>query len=133
MKVAPLSRALVLCQVLAWCLLLPLTVRAQDAGVSGDGGGVDAGGVFQLPDGSVGSGGADRDNPEGEDDTGRPGGSCRGNLDCPTRFSCSQGACRYSGIREAERVGCLLGPENTLGLVGLGLVLATRRRGGGRR
>ncbi len=44
------------------------------------------------------------DNPEGEDSTGRPGGTCR------------------------SSVGCLLEPENTLAVVGLGVVLAARLR-----
>lgn len=37
--------------------------------------------------------------------------------------------CRYTGIRQAERVGCLLGPEDTLAVVGLGRAVAARRRG----
>jgi hypothetical protein len=108
---------------LALTLLLPLASRAQDAGVP------DGGSVYDIPDASVGGGGADRDNPEGDDTTGRPGGSCRSGSDCAARFSCSQGRCRYTGIRQAERVGCLLGPEDTLAVVALGLVVAARRRG----
>jgi hypothetical protein len=108
---------------LALSLMLPLAAWAQDAGVP------DAGSVYDIPDASVGSGGADRDNPEGDDGTGRPGGACRSGSDCAARFSCSQGQCRYTGIRQAERVGCLLGPEDTLAVVGLGLVVAARRRG----
>ncbi|QRN98672.1 hypothetical protein JRI60_06395 [Archangium violaceum] len=104
-------------------LLLPLAGRAQDAGNP------DAGSVFDVPDGSVGGGGADRDNPEGDDSTGRPGGACRSSVECASRFSCVQGQCRYTGIRQAERVGCLLGPEDTLAVAGLGLVVAARRRG----
>lgn len=108
---------------LALLLFLPLAVRAQDAGLA------DGGSVYDLPDASVGGGGADRDNPEGDDTTGRPGGACRSGADCAARFSCSQGRCRYTGIRQAERVGCLLGPEDTLAVVALGLVLVARRRG----
>jgi hypothetical protein len=107
-------------------LLLPLASRAQDAGLQ------DAGSVYDIPDASVGGGGADRDNPEGDDSTGRPGGTCRSGADCAARFSCSQGQCRYTGIRQAERVGCLLGPEDTLAVVALGLVLAARRGREGR-
>src|SRR5262245_12399401 len=99
---------------LALTLFLPLAARAQDAGLR------DGGSVYDLPDASVGTGGADRDNPEGDDSTGRPGGACRSGADCAARFSCSQGQCRYTGIRQAERVGCLLGPEDTLAVVGLG-------------
>ncbi|WP_257453465.1 MXAN_6627.5 family MYXO-CTERM protein [Archangium lipolyticum] len=104
-------------------LLLPLAGRAQDAGTP------DAGSVFDVPDASVGGGGADRDNPEADDSTGRPGGACRSSADCASRFSCAQGQCRYTGIRQAERVGCLLGPEDSLAVAGLGLLVAVRRRG----
>ena len=108
---------------LSLVLLLPLVGLAQDAG-SGDGGS-----VYDIPDASVGTGGADRDNPEGDDSAGRPGGTCRGSGDCAARFSCLEGRCRYTGIRQAERVGCLLGPADTLAVVGLGLVVLARRRG----
>jgi hypothetical protein len=122
MKSSHLTRRIVSCLALTLALLLPLAVQAQDAGTP------DAGSVYDVPDASVGNGGADRDNEEAED--GRPGGACRGNTDCPARFSCTQGACRYTGIRQAERVGCLLGPEDSLAVVGLGLgLLVARRRG----
>jgi hypothetical protein len=122
MKSPHLTRRIVSCLALTLALGLPLAVRAQDAGTP------DAGSVYDVPDASVGSGGADRDNEEA--DEGRPGGSCRGSNDCPARFSCTQGLCRYTGIRQAERVGCLLGPEDTVAVVGLGLglVVAARRR-----
>ncbi|MCY1082114.1 MXAN_6627.5 family MYXO-CTERM protein [Archangium lansingense] len=123
MKSSHLTRRIVSCLGLTLALLLPLAVHAQDAGTR------DAGSVYDVPDASVGSGGADRDNEENED--GRPGGACRSSHECPSRFSCTQGACRYTGIRQAERVGCLLGPEDSLAVVGLGLglVVAARRRG----
>ncbi|PTL81409.1 MXAN_6627.5 family MYXO-CTERM protein [Vitiosangium sp. GDMCC 1.1324] len=108
---------------LTFGILLAVAARAQDAGTP------DSGSLYDVPDASVGSGGPDRDNPEGDDNAGRPGGACRSNGDCSARFSCSQGRCRYTGIRQAERVGCLLGPEDTLAVVGLGLVVAARRRG----
>ncbi|HEX5749941.1 MAG TPA: MXAN_6627.5 family MYXO-CTERM protein [Archangium sp.] len=129
MKSSPLTRRLVSCLVLPLALLLPRAVHAQqDAGTR------DAGSVYDVPDASVGGGGADRDNPEGDDSTGRPGGACRSGNDCAARFSCTQGVCRYTGIRQADRVGCLLGPEDSLAVVGLGLglALAARRRGGGK-
>jgi hypothetical protein len=114
---------LALAFALVLTLLPPLAAQAQDAGLP------DGGSVYDIPDASVGGGGADRDNPEGDDSTGRPGGSCRSGADCASRFSCTQGQCRYTGIRQAERVGCLLGPEDTLAVVALGLVLVARRRG----
>ncbi|WP_375768163.1 hypothetical protein NR798_41860 [Archangium gephyra] len=124
MKSAHLTRLIVSRLVLPLALLLPLAVHAQqDAGTR------DAGSVYDVPDASVGGGGADRDNPEGDDSTGRPGGACRSGNDCAARFSCTQGVCRYTGIRQADRVGCLLGPEDSLAVVGLGLVLAVWRRG----
>ncbi len=107
---------------LSWplCLmlwLLPLASRAEDGGV-----------LDQIPDASVGGGGADRDNEENEGGVGQPGGVCLTGRDCAARFGCVEGRCRYVGVRQAERVGCLLGPEDTLAVVGLGLVLVLRRR-----
>jgi hypothetical protein len=122
MKFPHLTRCILSRLVLPLALLLPLAVLAQE-----DAGTRDAGSVYDVPDASVGSGGADRDNEENED--GRPGGACRTGTDCPARFSCTQGMCRYTGIRQADRVGCLLGPEDTLAVVGLGLALAAWRRG----
>nr|AYM53726.1 hypothetical protein [Archangium gephyra] len=125
MKSSHPTRRIVSCLALSLALLVPLAVHAQqDAGTR------DAGSVYDVPDASVGGGGADRDNPEGDDSTGRPGGACRSGNDCAARFSCTQGMCRYTGIRQADRVGCLLGPEDSLAVVGLGLglVLAARRR-----
>lgn len=86
-------------------------------------------GGTDVPDGgSVGNGGADRDNEEGGDHTGRVVTTCRSSSDCSPRFSCSDGTCRYTGIRQAERVGCMLGPEAALALVGVTLVGAWRRK-----
>jgi MYXO-CTERM domain-containing protein len=98
------------------------SARAQQ-----DGG--EDGGIPSVVDaGSAGEGGADRDNPEGDDGTGRVIKSCRRSSDCSPRFTCQDKKCRYSGIRDADRVGCLLGPEAAIGLVGMGLVAAWRRR-----
>lgn len=126
MKVPTSARCVLTRLALTLALLLPLAGGAQDAGVA------DGGVLYDLPDASVDTGGADRDNPEGEDSTGRPGGTCRSSAECATRFSCTQGQCRYTGIRQAERVGCLLGPEDTLAVVALGLVVAARRGREGR-
>ena len=101
----------------------PDTVSASQVdGGPGDGG-------IGVPDGgSVGNGGADRDNEEGGDHTGRVVVTCRSTSDCSPRFTCNDGMCRYTGIREAERVGCMLGPEAALVLVGLTLAGAYRRK-----
>jgi MYXO-CTERM domain-containing protein len=118
---SPTLRTYLLAAMLGLGLGTSLSARAQQ------GGGED-GGISAPPDaGSVGEGGADRDNPEGEDSTGRIVVNCRNSSDCSPRFSCTQGKCRYSGVREAERVGCL-GSEGALGVVGLGLAVAWRRR-----
>lgn len=99
---------------------VPLPAQAQQGG--DEDGGISAG----APDGSVGEGGADRDTPEGEDGVGRVVVNCRSSSDCSPRFSCNQGKCRHTGVREAERVGCLVGPEAAVVLVGL--VAAWRRK-----
>ncbi|HZI09414.1 MAG TPA: MXAN_6627.5 family MYXO-CTERM protein [Myxococcus sp.] len=107
--------------------LLPAAALAQS---SGDGG-TDAGSglpPISTPDASVGEGGADRDNEEGEDGTGRVNTFCRSTRDCSPRFTCDNGTCRYSGVRQAERVGCLLGPEAALVLLGVAAVSGYRRK-----
>jgi len=113
MKHSTFPRRLLPCLALALSLLAPHVGRAQDGGT-------------YPPDASVG--GEVPNLPEDEDNVGRPGGACRSTSDCTARFSCSQGTCRYTGIREAERVGCLFGPADTLAMVGVGLVVARRRR-----
>lgn len=106
-------------------LLLPAAALAQ----SGSDGGTDGGlPPISLPDASVGEGGPDRDGEENEDGVGRVNTSCRSTRDCSPRFTCQEGSCRYTGVRQAERVGCLLGPEAALVLVGLAAVAARKRR-----
>lgn len=111
--------------------LLPLASRAGEdptlATFAEQQDGGEDGGV-EVPDASVGNGGADRDNPEGDDHTGRVVTACRSSQDCSPRFSCTEGTCRYTGIRQAERVGCMLGPEAALVVMGLTLVGAWRRK-----
>ncbi len=120
---SPTLRTYLLAVMLGLGLGASLSAQAQQ-------GGSEDGGISSTSDGgSVGEGGADRDNPEGDDATGRVVVNCRSSNDCSPGFSCSHGKCRYSGIREAERVGCLLGPEDSLAVVALGLVLVARRRG----
>ncbi|XXF77326.1 hypothetical protein P2318_30385 [Myxococcaceae bacterium GXIMD 01537] len=115
-------RRLLLC---AGLLLLPLASLAQEDALLPAA--LEDGGTADAPDGSVGNGGADRDNEEGDDHTGRVVTSCRSSRDCSPRFSCDKGTCRYTGVRQAERVGCLLGPEAALVLVGLTLAAVHRR------
>jgi MYXO-CTERM domain-containing protein len=119
---SPTSRTYLLAVMLSLGLGASWSARAQQ------GDGADGGSSLPVDAGSAGEGGADRDNPEGEDSTGRVVVNCRSSSDCSPRFSCNHGKCRYSGIREAERVGCLLGPEAAIGLAGMGLVAAWRRR-----
>ncbi|QSQ22641.1 hypothetical protein JY651_47340 [Pyxidicoccus parkwayensis] len=112
-------------------LLLPSGALAQsddsDAGAEADAGADAGSGIhIPLPDASVGEGGPDRDNPEGED--GQLPTTCRRSGDCAPRFTCQEGMCRYTGVRQAQTAGCLLGPEATLLVVGLAAVAAPRRK-----
>jgi MYXO-CTERM domain-containing protein len=107
---------------------LSLGLGASFSARAQQGDAADGGSTFPADAGSAGEGGADRDNPEGEDSTGRVVVNCRSSNDCSPRFTCNHGKCHYSGIREADRVGCLLGPEAAIGLAGMGLVAAWRRR-----
>lgn len=119
----PTLRTYLLAVMLGLGLGASFSARAQA------GGGEDGGIPSTTDAGSAGEGGADRDNPEGEDTTGRVVVDCRSSSDCSPRFTCQDRKCRYSGIRDADRVGCLVGgPEAAIGLVGLGLVAAWRRR-----
>ncbi|AKQ63350.1 hypothetical protein A176_000262 [Myxococcus hansupus] len=106
------------CLVACLPLLLPAAALAQSDG------GLDAG----LPDASVGEGGADRDNPEGDDSTGRVNTSCRSTRDCSPRFSCDNGLCQYTGVRKVDQQGCVLGAEAALVIVGLAAVGGYKRR-----
>ncbi len=101
-------------------LSLPLAVWAQDAGDSPD---------ASLPDASVGSGGADRDNPEQDDNAGRVPTACSTDKDCERGFSCDQGACVYTGVRDADGGGCLSGASALATAFALGVALLSRRRG----
>lgn len=92
--------------LLFW-VFLSLSASAQDDGGT-DAGPDDAGtleadaGGFGVPDGSVGEGGADRDNEEGEDTTGRAPSVCSESSDCAAGFVCRERRCAYIGIRRAE-------------------------------
>jgi hypothetical protein len=113
------NRLLSLILILLTTLLLTLAPGAAlaqvdeqpDAGTQGPGGPPDAGG-----------------DEEEEDTTGRIVEVCRDTPDCSPRFVCDNGRCRYNGTREAERVGCMFGPQATLLLVGVGLAVGAGRR-----
>ncbi|MBX5481389.1 MAG: hypothetical protein IRZ16_06020 [Myxococcaceae bacterium] len=88
-------------------LLAPLAPAqtSSDGGSADDGGAsADAGDLAPVdpPDGSVGQGGADRDNPEADDSFDRVPTTCHRTVDCAPGFRCEQGRCRYAGIRDAQ-------------------------------
>lgn len=70
----------------------------------------------------------DPNSPEGDDNTGRVPTDCRSTSDCAPRFSCNAGKCKYTGIRQAETQGCLLGPQAALMVLGVAAVAGSRRR-----
>ncbi|NBD12551.1 MULTISPECIES: MXAN_6627.5 family MYXO-CTERM protein [Corallococcus] len=70
----------------------------------------------------------DPNSPEGDDNTGRVPTNCRSSSDCAPRFSCAAGTCKYTGVRQAETQGCLLGPEAALMVLGIAAVAGSRRR-----
>ena len=120
---SPTLRTYLLAVMLGLGLGASFSAQAQQDGSE------DGGIPSTIDAGSAGEGGADRDNPEGDDSTGRVVVNCRSSSDCSPRFTCQDRKCKYSGIRDAERVGCLIGgPEAAIGLVGLGLIAAWRRR-----
>ncbi len=105
---SPAVRSLPLRRLLLCALLLtPLVAGADDDG--GADASVEAPLDASVPDASVGSGGADRDNPEGEDGTGRVATTCRQSADCERGFTCNErGRCVYIGVRKADGGGCLI-------------------------
>jgi hypothetical protein len=112
------TRPLLLSLVLTLsALLVPQAALAQQ-----EDGQPDAGQPGPPPDAGV-------EEPPDEDTTGRIVEVCRETYDCSPRFVCDNGRCRYTGTREAERVGCMFGPTATLSLVGIGLLVGARRRG----
>ncbi len=117
-----------------WLLLAALLLgaplaRAEDGGEdAGDAPLIDAG---MLPDASVGSGGADRDNEEGEGGAGRVTSTCRQTSDCDRGFSCNDhGRCVYVGVRRADAGGCLIGSTLAPVVLIFGLALRSRRKRG---
>jgi hypothetical protein len=110
-------RLLALALAAALPLLAPSTALAQE-----EGGLPDAGAQQPAPEADAGT------EEEPEDTTGRIVEVCKQTSDCSPRFACDDGRCRYQGTRKAERVGCMLGPEGAVAMVGLGLVAGLRRR-----
>lgn len=116
--------------LLRWPLLLLLLAAslwiapAHAQSDPGDGG-ADAG--EEQPDASVGEGGSERDNPEGEDSTGRVQTDCRISDRCAAGFKCVKGECVYIGIRNAEGPSCALG--SLFSSLVLGAWLVVRRLG----
>ncbi len=86
----------------------------------------DGGEPLDVPDASVDQGGADRDNEEQDDRTGRVSERCSTSRDCTRGFACEAGQCRYVGVRQADG-GCLLGVQAVLFFGGLALVLRRNR------
>ncbi len=142
---ARMLRVVRLALLLLVALPLPLAhAQAEDGGGSGDDGGVigsqdagtedagsSGGGDGGLPDASVGEGGADRDNEQGDDTTGRVVTVCDRASDCSPGFSCSQGRCTWIGVREAEGgFGCGDTGASAAMLLPLGIFFGfVRRRG----
>lgn len=79
------------------------------------------GSVPDVPDASVGQGGADQGQEEG-DDISRVPTTCQASSDCARGFVCKGGRCTYVGYRVAEQ-GCLLGANGALLLAGVGVAL----------
>lgn len=97
---------------------------AEDAGLSDAG--LEDGGLPSFPDASVAEGGADRDNPEGEDQLMNT--TCSLDRDCSANFRCADGRCTYSGPRQASGPSCLGGAAAVMLPLGLGLFINRRRR-----
>ena len=115
-----------------WAALtgLALLFSVQPVWAGDDGGTPDAA-VLDVPDASVGQGGADQGSEEGDDSTGHVVSFCRTNRDCSKGFGCEGNHCKYVGYRDAEG-GCLLG-LNATSMAALGLVLLGARRLRGRK
>lgn len=99
--------------------LSPAAAWAQDAG----GFDFDA----SIPDASVGEGGADRDQQEAEDQTGRVPTVCQDSEDCASGFSCRDRRCVWTGVRRATGGGCLGGGSAML-IFGTAFVSRSRKR-----
>jgi hypothetical protein len=90
--------AIVLGLRLMRCLLLGLLLVGT-AVLADDGGVADAG--LDLPDASVGMGGADHGSEEND-----PNGTCTSDRDCDRGLACRNGTCVYRPSRDAVNQGC---------------------------
>lgn len=115
---------------IACALLLSVPALAEsDGGIEDAGIDADAGTELTFPDGSVGEGGADRDQQEGDDSTGRVPGFCRYSIECPRTFQCQDGRCRYTGVRRADGpYGCGSTAASAAFPIGVLVAFASRRR-----
>jgi hypothetical protein len=103
-----------------WILLLLL-------GASGPTSAQTDAGRLEFPDGSVGEGGADRDQQEAEDRIGRVPVVCHSSIECNGGFECQEGRCTWVGTRKAEGgFGC--GGLAAAGLLPLSVAFSARRR-----
>ncbi len=80
-----------------YCWIIPLSLFL----LGFDGGEPDAGEII-FPDGSVGEGGADRDQQESQDSVGRVTTVCTSNIECDRGFACEDRRCRWEGMRKAD-------------------------------
>ncbi|MGA9525889.1 MAG: hypothetical protein WBV82_30800 [Myxococcaceae bacterium] len=83
------------------CCIIPLSLFLFGFDGGTDGGEPDAG-ELSFPDGSVGEGGADRDQPESLDSVGRVTTVCTSHIECDRGFVCEDRRCRWQGIRKAD-------------------------------
>lgn len=108
-----------------WLALAGLALLLSIPAAQAAGDGTDAG-VIGVPDASVGQGGSDQSQQEGDDNTGQVVTACHESRDCNKGFACNNTRCVYIGFREASG-GCLLGVDAGAGAV-LGVLLVGARR-----
>ena len=105
-KASPMCRWLALVGLL-WCA----TALAQD----------DTPDAADIPDASVGKGGAAITSPDMEDTSTT---TCLSDSDCDQGFVCNKGKCEYRRYRDAKYLGC----SRASGILGVGLVALLLRR-----
>ena len=88
--IAPARRWMLLFALLGAPGAVPAQILVTDAG------------TLVFPDASVGEGGADRDQQEASDSTGRVTLSCRSSIECNPGFQCEDAQCVWVGTRKAD-------------------------------